>query len=343
MLKHNLHYAEFYMTNVCNLACDNCNRYNNFAFAGHDRWADWANLYRQWSQRLNLIDIGIIGGEPLLNPDFPNWMHGVAELWPTSYIKIITNGTQFSRWPTLYQDLAQYQGQVVPYVTEHDTDRLEQTRQRLLEFMQEGTTQYDVYNDFLWRIRYQELRQPNWPECRTVQAFLNLPQDLQQQIGLDPKEFYQGPNTDPNSWQDRNGVRIVLTVTPDFAGSSVKHDPDTGTLRLRNSRPEDAIQVCPFKICHHFIRGRLYKCGPVGILPEFVQQFPVDMTDQEQQLLNSYQPAQADWSQQDLEQFVQGLKNADPIDQCRFCPDAVTILDGGPTRAYQKKIRIKAI
>lgn len=343
MLKHNLHYAEFYMTNVCNLACDNCNRYNNFAFTGHDRWADWAEEYRKWSQRLNLIDIGIIGGEPLLNPDFPNWMHGVAELWPHSYIKIITNGTQFGRWPDLYQDLVRYHGQVVPYVTEHDADRFAETQQRMLAFMQDATTEFDVYNDFLWRIRYQELRQAHWPDCRTVWAFLNLPLALQQEIGLDPAEFYQGPNLDPGVWQDRNGVRIVLTATPEFAGSAVKYDLATGTLRLRNSRPQDAIRVCPFRICHHFIRGRLYKCGPVGILPEFVRQFPVEITDSDRELLNSYRPAEAGWSQQDLERFIQGLKNVDPIDQCRFCPDAETIQDGGPTQAYQKKIRIKAI
>ena len=343
MLKQNLHYAEFYMTNVCNLACDNCNRYNNFAFAGHDRWADWAEEYGKWSQQLNLIDIGIIGGEPLLNPDFLSWMHGIAELWPASYIKIITNGTQFHRWPNLYQDLVRYQGQVVPWVTEHDADRSAETQQRMLAFMQEATTEFDVYNDFLWRIRYQELRQPGWPDCRTVWAFLQLPEDLQKEIGLDPQEFYQGRNQDPGTWQDRNGVRIVLNVTPEFAGSAVKYDSATGTLRLRNSRPEDAIKVCPFRICHHFIRGRLYKCGPVGILPEFVRQFPVEITDQERELLNSYRPAEADWSSQDLERFVQGLKNVDAIDQCRFCPDSESILDGGPTRAYQKKIRIKAI
>jgi len=343
MIKHNLHYAEFYMTNVCNLACDNCNRYNNFAFAGHDRWQDWAEEYRKWSQRLNLIDIGIIGGEPMLNPDFLSWVHGVAELWPTSYIKIITNGTQFDRWPTLYQDLARYQGQVVPWVTEHDQTRVESTRQRLLAFLKEPTTTFAIYNDFLWRITYQQQRQPDWPECRTVQAFLNLPAEQQQHIGLDPEEFYQGENLDPNTWQDRNGVRIILTVTPEFAGSAVKYDPDSGTLRLRNSRPEDAIKVCPFKICHHFIRGRLYKCGPVGILPEFLNQFPVEISDEDRKLLNSYQPAQADWTTEDLEQFVTGLRNVDVIDQCKFCPDSETITDGGPTNAYRKKIRIKAI
>jgi hypothetical protein len=176
-----------------------------------------------------------------------------------------------------------------------------------------------------------------------VQAFLNLSKDLQQLIGLNPEDFYQGPNTNPGLWQDRNGVRIVLTNETEFIGSAVKYNLDSGTLSLRNSRPQDAIQVCQFKICHQFIKGRLYKCGPVGILPEFVRQFPVEITDQEQELLNSYRPAHADWSTQELEQFVQGLKNVDVIDQCRFCPDQTSVRDAGPINAYQKKIRIKTI
>jgi organic radical activating enzyme len=343
MLKHNLHYAEFYMTNVCNLACDNCNRYNNFAFAGHDRWADWADLYQQWSQVLNLVDIGIIGGEPMLNPDFLSWMHGIAKLWPHSYIKIITNGTQLDRWPTLYQELARYQGQITLNVTEHDASRYPATREKMLSFLDQPTSDYAVYDDFVWRLRYSKIQQADWPECRTVQAFLQLPDDLQQMIGLDALEFYQGQNTDPNSWQDQQGVRIVLTLTPEFAGSAVRYDWWTQSLSLRQSRPEDAIQVCTFKICHHFIRGQLYKCGPVGILPEFVRQFSVKVTPEEQALLDSYQPAQAGWNPDQLAKFIQGLVDVDPIDQCRFCPDHVTILDGGPTNAYRKKIRIKAI
>ena len=344
MLKHNLHYAEFYITNVCNLACDNCNRYNNFAFSGHDTWKDWAEQYQKWSQRLNLIDIGILGGEPMLNPDFINWVHGITELGPHSYIKIITNGTQFHRWPNLHQELAKYHGQVSIEVTEHDIDRTQHTKQMLLDFLDQPTTEFDVYNDFLWRIQYNQQRQSTWPECRTVRQFLSWPSHLQDQIGLDPKDFYLGKNSSANVWQDIHGIKVILSTARTFQGSAVKYDPETQTLKLRNSRPEDAIQVCTFKPCHHFIRGQLYKCGPVGILPEFVQQFPVEMTDQERQILHSYVPARADWDQQQLEQFILGLKNADPIAQCRFCPDHVTIRDGGPTtNAYRKKIKIKAI
>jgi organic radical activating enzyme len=340
MIKHNLRYAEFYITNVCNLACDNCNRCNNFAFAGHDRWAEWADEYEKWSKVLNLIEIGILGGEPLLNPDFMSWMHGIIKLWPYCDIKIITNGTQFDRWPDLYHDLAKYQGQIYLDVTEHESNRFENTRQKLLDFLDHPTTDYDIYDDFLWRIKYLGIKQPEWPECRTVQQFFRLPKSLQQDIGLNPVDFYRGKNTDRTSWQDQQGVRIVLYMATAFSGSAIKYDPKDHTLNLRHSRPEDAIRVCTFKICHHFIRGQLYKCGPVGILPEFIKQFPVLITEEDRNILNSYVPAKAEWDHTQLTKFISGLVQVDAIDQCKFCPDHVTIHDGGPTNAYRKKIKI---
>ena len=61
--------VEFYITNVCNLNCDNCNRFNNFAFSGHYRWADYESSFKEWSKIIDFPEIAIIGGEPFANPD----------------------------------------------------------------------------------------------------------------------------------------------------------------------------------------------------------------------------------------------------------------------------------
>ena len=62
---YKLPYVEFYITNVCNLNCTNCNRFNNYAFAGHQRWADNKEFYQQWAEILDVQEISILGGEPL--------------------------------------------------------------------------------------------------------------------------------------------------------------------------------------------------------------------------------------------------------------------------------------
>lgn len=35
-----LDYMEFYITNVCNLTCTGCNRFNNYKFKGFQRWTE---------------------------------------------------------------------------------------------------------------------------------------------------------------------------------------------------------------------------------------------------------------------------------------------------------------
>ena len=132
-----LNYSEFYITNVCNLNCQNCNRYNNFAFSGHQTWSDHADQYRAWAEILDIKEIGILGGEPLLNPDFPNWLHGIAELWPNAKIHIDTNGTQLHKWPDLYDWVKKYQGRVCVWISDHINDNGFQARKSILKFLKE--------------------------------------------------------------------------------------------------------------------------------------------------------------------------------------------------------------
>jgi len=85
--------VEFYITNVCNLSCRGCNRFNDLNFKGHQRWADHALAYESWAKRLDLPRITIIGGEPTLNPDLELWAMNLRRLWPEAVIMIQTNGT----------------------------------------------------------------------------------------------------------------------------------------------------------------------------------------------------------------------------------------------------------
>ena len=85
--------VEFYITNVCNLSCRGCNRFNNYNFKGHQLWADHADAYEAWSKRLDLPRITIMGGEPTLNPDLELWVGNLRRLWPDAVIMVQTNGT----------------------------------------------------------------------------------------------------------------------------------------------------------------------------------------------------------------------------------------------------------
>jgi organic radical activating enzyme len=97
---------EFYITNVCNLACEGCNRFNNYKFTGFQRWKDYQPVYSQWAEQLEINGhIGILGGEPLLNPDIMAWIDGLHTLWPTTKLNVITNAYQLNKVPGLYDYL----------------------------------------------------------------------------------------------------------------------------------------------------------------------------------------------------------------------------------------------
>lgn len=92
---------EFYITNVCNLTCDDCNRYNNYKFSGWQNWNDYKDDYASWSKKIKFNQITILGGEPLLNPTICEWIEGINNLWDNR-IQILTNGTRLNQVKGLY-------------------------------------------------------------------------------------------------------------------------------------------------------------------------------------------------------------------------------------------------
>jgi hypothetical protein len=90
---------------------------------------------------------------------------------------------------------------------------------------------------------------------------------------------------------------------------------------VHNSNPEIAHQNCGFVFykSYHFIRAKLYKCGPVALMPEFDQQHKLYISDQDRILLNSYQPLGVNNFQSYHAEFFSQLDQ--PIAQCKFCPE----------------------
>ena len=324
---HKLEYSEFYITNVCNLACDNCNRFNNFAFTGHYRWDDHHDKIQQWSKILQINKIAIIGGEPTSNPDFLKWVHGVATLWPNSTVVIVSNGTQLDRWPELYDVLKFYQGRVSLEINRHSLAGREATLLDIENFLQAPFISSLINTDrknLLWQNAYNSIKDESWPNCDDPAKFNQLPVEIQH-------ECHDIHHVSPDIWNtevhgrryvDENNISVDFFLSNSFNDVSVTYEDNE--LTLQNSDPEKAIEACYSKSCHHFIGGNLYKCGPVGILPEFIKQFPVNITQKDRDLINAYQPADPSWDESHLTSFIKNLTNEEVIDQCKFCPESMT-------------------
>ncbi len=124
---------EFYITNVCNLTCGDCNRYNNYKFSGWQKWDQYQDILQQWSKKIAIRHPIILGGEPLLNPDVVKWTTGIKKLWPDySGVQILTNGTRLNHVAGLYDVLVD--GNWVG-VTVHDKQDQELIFQEIRKFL----------------------------------------------------------------------------------------------------------------------------------------------------------------------------------------------------------------
>ena len=283
-MKPRLKYAEVYITNVCNYSCTHCQSLNNFAFKGHYRWNEYENEYRRLSDQLDIDQIQIIGGEPTLNPDFEKWVEEISKLWPNSKLQISTNGSRLDKLTKeIYQILLKHKGTL--WITCHD--------------MQLYDGFLDFSKTFLNKIVSDNVSNDDW------------------------KREYERSKTDPTvklktisrTIIDENGVEVILDWSQSFV-SSVIDLLDNQSLTMKyNSDPVQAHDICYFKNCHQINKGKVYKCPLVSVLPDFLDQFDVNMSADDRTLAYSYEPLTAD---NNVSEFVKAI--SDPISQCKFCP-----------------------
>jgi organic radical activating enzyme len=239
--------VEFYITNVCNLTCRGCNRFNNYSFKGHQYWDDFSAEYKNWSQRVDIKNITIIGGEPTLNPDLESWAQNLRSLWPNSNIMVQSNGTYIQN--NFFDFWKKYQ--VGFAISLHDLTTAEDII----------TTWKDSIGDYY-------------------------------DIFLKGFVFHQAAVTKKGK---------VYTV--------------------HNSDAQHAFNCCDMKYDHTMFKGKLYKCPTTAILPEFDRQYKLTMTEEQQEIFQSYTPLESSCSEQQLQDFILQKDNA--IDYCRFCPSSL--------------------
>jgi organic radical activating enzyme len=92
MSKFQLPFVEMQVTQVCNLSCLGCSNYADLKHTGYLRWDEGRREIESWLDRMDIGDFGIMGGEPLINPELKQWITGLRKLLPGSTIRFSTNG-----------------------------------------------------------------------------------------------------------------------------------------------------------------------------------------------------------------------------------------------------------
>jgi len=84
----------FYITNRCGLACEGCVSFNNYVLKGDYEWNTAKDKINAWSDKIDVGNITIMGGEPFLHKDLENWVKGIRQAFPRCKdIRVVTGLT----------------------------------------------------------------------------------------------------------------------------------------------------------------------------------------------------------------------------------------------------------
>lgn len=281
---------EFYITNVCNLSCQGCNRFNDLHFKGHQLWRDYEHVIRRWSEKIRIDQIVVMGGEPLLNPSIKEWITGLYQAFGSN-IQIMSNGTYIDRVPDLYSVVKANWTWIG--VSIHEESDRELIHSKIKRFLGDGVSEITENTKAGGKNR-----------------------------------FVSKDNVEVETWDYTHFTKNALRIT------------DQGRYTLHNNTPESAFQVCAFQQHknYHFIRGKIYRCGPVALFPELDDQFDLDLDPRDKELIRSYRPLSIDEYDDRADDFFAHID--DMIPQCKFCSNDDTYHELKFVAQKRKKINI---
>ena len=329
LTKLHLDYAEFYITNSCNFNCVGCNRFNNYSFNGTQKWVDYADDYKKWSKILDIDRWTILGGEPMMNPSYLDWLKNIIELWPNADGSFLTNGHFLNENNReLYDLICATNGRVKLNIGLHNINRARAVLNTVNAWLQGPIDSERIPKDIRnlpnfeenWRNSYENIRDSSWPDCNSVDQWEQLPKHIKKEC-QDNFQFSPEQLAEKRlGWHliDSNGVEVIIEMEDYFHQGALKKNNSENFI-LHNSNPVHAHNICHSKTCHHFDKGKLYKCGQASIFKEFDQQFYLDISAQDRELIYSYMPANPGQDWDSLKRFIDNIEQ--PIDQCKFCPE----------------------
>ena len=83
---------ELHVAHGCNLACESCSHYSNHAHSGTVSLDDADRWMGLWSRRVSVTRFSLLGGEPTIHPQLPQFVGLVRRHWPHTQIEIVSNG-----------------------------------------------------------------------------------------------------------------------------------------------------------------------------------------------------------------------------------------------------------
>lgn len=110
------------VTRTCNLSCTGCSTYSDLPHKSYTSWQNGRQQIEPWLERIEFDHFGLMGGEPLINPEISQWLVGIRELMPHTTVRFPTNGLLLKKHPDII-DLLHDIGNVILKITVHLQDQ----------------------------------------------------------------------------------------------------------------------------------------------------------------------------------------------------------------------------
>jgi hypothetical protein len=361
--KRHVPYIGFSITDHCNLNCTHCNTLSNFSLTGHQLWSDYKHTIEQWGERIELDEWNIYGGEPTLNPSFEDWIHGLFENWPNSKGEIWTNGytiksqntklynlvknnsdrlqitvSLHSRkdFGTLYTNIMNWLSGPVTITRENPKDGTSTLSGRVIMIR---TSENETDHEENWKKSYNNIRGADWPDCDKFSDWENLPDGIKEecitQFNLSPEIFLD--QEQGYKLVDNNGVVVWIQKHHMFRKGPLVVDHENNKISLRNSDAIKAHTICISSGCTEMYKGELYKCSTVSKFPTFENQYNLDISDSDKEIIRSIKSANIDMSDSELNLWLDNRYKV--IDQCKFCSEDSSYTEIFPTTKKIKFIK----
>lgn len=152
-----LPFVETMITQSCNISCLGCTNYSDLKHSGYVPWASGKTQIESWLSRVDIPDFGIMGGEPLINPEVRAWIQGCRDLMPDTQIRFTTNGLLLDKHLDII-DLMSNIGNCVFKITVHVDNELEEiirsihARYKWEPVVEHGIKRFQTGNGFRFQI-----------------------------------------------------------------------------------------------------------------------------------------------------------------------------------------------
>lgn len=245
-----VHALQWYISHSCNLTCNNCSNFNNFAIKGNSKFLDQKHFVEQWANKIHVNDFCIIGGEPFVNNDLHTWVMGLRKYFDSKDFKVVTNGSLLHKYKHNFREW--FDNGVTIEISFHDQKHIHPA--------------FDIIKEILPNHEHYKITQPNMIKGKATH------------IGCEYKEAILIKNDFP---------AFIINYKMEFMKWGPKYFKD-GIWHFYDSDQEQAHENCWHNDCPYIYEGKMYKCGTVVGAQAFVDTYSVK--EEDRQLYKSYKP-----------------------------------------------------